>query len=136
MLPKKQSIKEETALPDENTTDEGISMPSTDIMDNGNKQINSTAGNDIVTVRLWYSSPSTVEMSVLVSKPADFNILSTVLPITISALVLIVVVVLFIYYQTLVNLYCYKCHKKQREYRLGSPVTETHRFDILEMDSL
>ena len=69
-------------------------------MDNGNKQINNTGGSYIVTVRLWSSSSSTVETTVSVSKPTDFSILSTVLPITASVFVLIVVVVYFIYCYT------------------------------------
>ena len=64
-------------------------------MDNGNKQINNTAGSDIVTVRLWSSSSSTVETTVSVSIA-----FCQVLPITASVLVLIVVVVYFIYCYT------------------------------------
>ena len=62
------------------TTDE---VPTTDTLDNGNKQISNTASNHTVTVSLWLSSSSTVETTVSVFKPTDFNIISTVLPITI-----------------------------------------------------
>ena len=78
------------------TTDEAIPLPITDTLENGNKQISNTASNAIVTVSLWSSSSSTVETTVSVSKPTNFNILSTVLPITVSVLVLIQVVVLLI----------------------------------------
>ena len=117
------------------TTDEDR-LSTKDTLDYGYKQISNTASNEIVTVRLWSSSSSTVETPVSVLKPTDFNIISTVLPTTVFVLVLIVAVVLFIYFHTMRNKYCYKCHKKQRQYQSGSPVTETHRFDMIEMESL